>query len=214
MVKISCCGLFLILIFPCPGSELASTVLPVVRFKDGTILKNAKIHMGANGEWRPRADGLTLEIDGRIYFHHYPYTVMNRTFAVPVSDDGKYRVRYEKRTYRVPTPRPPVEQHWNPNSIPACAPSRIRFIHFDANTLNAIYKIIDAATKHYEKDSESVLSHHYRAVRDSIRENAWHKLRPDELNTPARSINWQNKVEKEMHQHWKKIYYGKWKRRD
>ena len=194
-------------------SELATgNNIPIVRFKDGTILRNVKVHMGISGEWRPRADGLTLEVGGKIYFHHYPYVENKRTFAIPSSDDGLYKTSYVTRVYRVPTPRPPLEQHWNPNGIPSCVPSRIRFIHFDANTLNTMYKMVDATVKHYEKDSGSVLSHHYRAVRDSIRENAWYKLRPIDLNSPNLSNAWQGKVESEMRLHWRKIYYGKWLR--
>ena len=192
------------------GELVGGNKLPSVRFKDGTILENVKIHLGKNGQWRPRVDGVTLEVGGRIYFHHYPYREVRRSYSLPAPDKGEYALTTVTRAFRIPTPHPPKEEHWNPNGIPECAPSRIQFIHFDANTLNSMYKIIDATVKHYEKDPKSALSHHYRAVRDSIRENAWHKLRPHELNTPVRSRTWQVKVEKEMQLHWRKIHYGKW----
>ena len=195
------------------NAELATgNIIPVVRFKDGTVLRNAKIHMGINGEWRPRADGITLEVGGRIYFHHYPYREIKRTIAIPGPDNGRYETNYVTRVYRVPTPRPPMEQTWNPNGLPECVPSRIRFIHFDANTLNTMYKMIDATVKHHEKDPSSALPYHYKAVRESIKGNAWYKLQPYDLNSPRLSQTWQNNVETEMRLHLRKIYYGKWLR--
>ena len=192
------------------GELATGNTIPVIRFKDGTVLRNAKIHMGINGEWRPRTDGITLEVGGRIYFHHYPYRQIKKTIAISGPDNGRYETNYVTRVYQIPTPRPPTEQTWNPNGLPECVPSRIRFIHFDANTLNTMYKMIDATVKHYEKDSGSVLSHHYRAVRHSIKENAWYKLRKWDLNSPQLSKTWQNNVETEMRLYRRKIYYGKW----
>lgn len=214
MLRTSFLSVLLLVNSLCFGEELiGGNVLPQVRFKDGTILKNATIFFGENGDWRPRPDGLWLEVGGRIYFHHYPSREFKKTFGVPTLDDGKYITKTVKRTYRVLTPRPPKEEHWNPNRIPECVPSRIRFIHFDANTLNIMYKIIDATVKHYEKDPDREhLSLHYRTVRDSIKENAWRKLKAHELNTAAQSKAWQNKVEREMRLHWQKIHYGKWLR--
>ena len=95
-----------------------------------------------------------------------PYREVKRSYSLLDPDKGEYALTTVTRAFRIPTPHPPTGEHWNPNGIPECAPSRIQFIHFDANTLNNMYKIIDATVKHYEKDPESALSHHYRAVRN------------------------------------------------
>ncbi len=78
-------------------------------FRDGTVIEAGIYGLG---EFAPAADGLTLHMQGRIYFHHYPAT--SESYA------------------------PPTVNGSNPGSLPTCVPSRIAFLHFSRQTLLAL----------------------------------------------------------------------------
>lgn len=78
-------------------------------FRDGTVIE-ASIY--GLEKFAPAEDGLTLHMNGRIYFHHYPATT--ESYA------------------------PPSNYGSNPSGLPTCVPSRIAFIHFSRQTLLAL----------------------------------------------------------------------------
>jgi len=83
-------------------------------FKDGTVI-HGKVF---SDKWyKPNPKGVSIQVRGKIYLHHYPYTSM-KTYAPPPYE------AYET----------------NPIPIPRCAPTRISFMHFRNSTLKSLYK--------------------------------------------------------------------------
>ena len=79
----------------------------------------------------PNIKGVILEVDKKLYFHHYPY-VKGLSCAPPTS------LPY----YAGSNPLLPLGPITGYSIAPRCAPSRISFFNFETRTLNKIKKKI------------------------------------------------------------------------
>ena len=82
-------------------------------FKDGTVVYGKVF---SDQFYRPNNKGISIQVDGKIYVHHYPTREYTRTYAPPYLD---------------------IE--YNPYGIPTCSPTRISFMHFKNSTLKSLY---------------------------------------------------------------------------
>jgi len=192
------------------NSEKTRFYMPRVGFKDGTVLKNMKIRFVHDDS--PSHKGIILHTaDDRVYFHHYPYRPPAPIYKDYIPDDGTYQKRRVFAGYKsIEHFKPPITMSdFNPVHIPQCVPSRIPFIHFDKPTLNSLYKALSPYKDGIGQWPNETVWATGNAL-EFIKKAAWHNPKRFEMNTPAESQKWQNKLEIEMRLSWPKLYYGKW----
>ena len=119
MNKLTLCLIFITHIFSNVYAESFS-------FRDKTTV-NGKIFWDRG--LYPNAAGIILTVNGKLYFHHYPY-VEDLSCAPPTSFVH----------YSGPNPRLPLGSITDYSIAPRCTPSRISFYNFENHTLDKIKK--------------------------------------------------------------------------
>lgn len=106
-------------------------------FKDGTVIYGKVF----SDKWyKPTPKGVSIEVEGKIYIHHYPYT-----------GEGTYA--------------PPLYEGFetNPMPVPRCTPTRISFIHFKNSTLKSLHRSYSLSNnKEHKAISKSILAAIYK----------------------------------------------------
>ena len=140
-------------------------------FKDGTVVYG-KIY---SARWyKPNEKGISIQIDDKIYLHHYPFVEAYET-SLPSMD-------------RLSSYAPPSYKEYNPNCIPHCSPTRISFAHFKKDTLKSLYnKYSKVNTVSAQSISRSIVSAYWQKKPIKEREKA----------SPKKTLRWQKNVEKE-----------------
>ena len=100
----------------------------VFKFKDNTAINATIYEPTSKYSWgdinAPNKDGVILKVNNKFYIHHYP----------------AYHKKVDNGRYYEPIPAPPTNtMAYNPENLPMCVPSRIKFMHFSTETLKNMY---------------------------------------------------------------------------
>lgn len=170
----------------------------VFKFKDNTVV-NANIYdPSSDMPWEkvygPNKDGVILKVNNKFYIHHYP----------------AYHKKVDNGRYYEPIPEPPTNiiAH-NPERLPVCVPSRIKFMHFSTETLKNMYFHYHekVRTEMYKPNPDKNKISKDKEVALAIHKAIYNKNY--KLNNNFKTLAWERKVISEFTGH-KNVIWGKY----